>query len=109
MQGYFYFWVILSFVWGLVAAAVATSMPIWESRFIVYSMLGSLLPCFPQLKAWGKQDPEGPAGAILTDEGLEADPKLTLGVDESAARGLSEAHPHDAHATDGTADKFVVK
>ena len=34
MQGYFYFWVILSFVWGLVAAFLAFTLPIWESRFI---------------------------------------------------------------------------
>ena len=79
LQGYFYFWVILSFVWGLVAAAVATTMPIWESRFVIYSMLGSFLPCFPQLKTWAVQDPEGPKGAILADgQGLEVDPKLVL-------------------------------
>ncbi|DBA97618.1 TPA: hypothetical protein ACH3X3_012521 [Trebouxia sp. C0006] len=58
-KGYFYFWVILSFVWGLVAAAVATTLPIIESRFIIYSVAASALPCFPFLKRWAHRKEHG--------------------------------------------------
>ena len=59
LQGYFYFWVILSFVWGLVAAAIATTLPIIESRFIIYSVAASALPCFPFLKRWAHREEHG--------------------------------------------------
>jgi hypothetical protein len=29
---YFYFWVVLSIIWGLVSAFISTFMPLWESR-----------------------------------------------------------------------------
>jgi hypothetical protein len=32
IAGYFFFWVILSMIWGIVATFVATFMPIIESR-----------------------------------------------------------------------------
>lgn len=32
VQGYFYWWVIVSMVWGLVAAFIAIVMPVWEVR-----------------------------------------------------------------------------
>lgn len=41
-EGYFYWWVILSFVWGIVAAVLAFFLPIIESRFIIYGFLGSV-------------------------------------------------------------------
>ena len=30
VQGYFYWWVIVSMVWGLIAAFIAIVMPVWE-------------------------------------------------------------------------------
>ena len=30
--GYFYFWVVLSLIWGLVSAFISILMPLWESR-----------------------------------------------------------------------------
>lgn len=32
VQGYFYWWVIVSIVWGLIAACIAIVMPVWEVR-----------------------------------------------------------------------------
>ena len=32
VQGYFYWWVIVSMVWGLIAAFIAIVMPVWEVR-----------------------------------------------------------------------------
>ena len=43
MQSYFYWWVILSFIWGIVAAFFAFFLPVFESRFIVYGFLGSVV------------------------------------------------------------------
>lgn len=60
MQGYFYFWVILSFIWGLVAATLAFGLPIFESRFIIFRVLYSIFPCFPVLNRLGTQDPADP-------------------------------------------------
>lgn len=83
-------------------------MPIWESRFVIYSMLASFLPCFPQLKTWAVQDPEGPKGAILADgQGLEVDPKLVL--DQNAAGHDSKLRSGNAGAVDHSADVYLVK
>ena len=41
--GYFTFWVILSMVWGLIAAVVATLLPIWESRAALTNMCYHLI------------------------------------------------------------------
>ena len=30
VQGYFYWWVIVSMVWGLIAACIAIVLPVWE-------------------------------------------------------------------------------
>jgi len=46
-------------VWGLVAAAVATTLPIIESRFIIYSVAASAFPCFPFLKRWAHREEHG--------------------------------------------------
>lgn len=42
LQSYFYWWVILSFIWGLVAAFLAFFLPIIESRFVIYGFLASV-------------------------------------------------------------------
>lgn len=34
MQGYFYLWVIVSIVWGLVASCIAVVMPVWEVNLL---------------------------------------------------------------------------
>ena len=31
VQGYFYWWVIVSMVWGIIAAFIAIVMPVWEA------------------------------------------------------------------------------
>lgn len=69
MQGYFYFWVILSFIWGIVAAALAFGLPIFESRFIIFRVLYSVFPCFPVLNRLGTQDPADPDSDSLGRHG----------------------------------------
>ena len=32
VQGYFWWWVIVSMVWGLIAACIAIILPVWEVR-----------------------------------------------------------------------------
>lgn len=41
--GYFTFWVILSMVWGLIAAVIATLLPIWESKESLIAMCKHLV------------------------------------------------------------------
>ena len=53
-QGYFTFYVVLIFIWGLVAAAVAITLPIIESRAIVFAFLGSF-PGLGFLKAYAER------------------------------------------------------
>jgi len=91
LQGYFYFWVILSFVWGLIAAAVATTLPIIESRFIIYSVAATFLPCFPFLKRWAAREDHGLATGPLdssdSDDSSDfpkQDPKVKQFVQQSA-------------------------
>ena len=48
---------ILSFIWGIIAAALAFSLPIIESRFILYSALGTILRS-RVLKEWAAADPD---------------------------------------------------
>ncbi|KAL3163035.1 hypothetical protein ABBQ32_009460 [Trebouxia sp. C0010 RCD-2024] len=99
-KGYFYFWVILSFVWGLVAAAVATTLPIIESRFIIYSVAASTFPCFPFLKRWAAREQHGLAKASHSQEssssdGLpEQDAKVEKFMQQSVV-GIAEG-PRDA-------------
>lgn len=89
LQGYFYFWVILSFVWGLVAAAVATTLPIIESRFIIYAVAATFFPCFPFLKRWAKREEHGLStghnGSSDSDDDLpKQDPKVQQFMHQSA-------------------------
>ena len=53
-QGYFTFYVVLIFIWALVAAAVAITLPIIESRAIVFAFLGSF-PGLGFLKAYAER------------------------------------------------------
>jgi len=96
LQGYFYFWVILSFVWGLVAAAVATTLPIIESRFIIYAVAASAFPCFPFLKRWAHREEHGLStgqnGPSDSDDDLpKQDPKVEQYVQQPVV-----ARPDDA-------------
>ncbi|KAK9803818.1 hypothetical protein WJX73_003159 [Symbiochloris irregularis] len=54
-KGYFTFYIVLSFVWALVAAVLALSLPIIESRHIIYAVLGSFLPGCSFLTRWAEQ------------------------------------------------------
>ncbi|KAK9838071.1 hypothetical protein WJX84_003675 [Apatococcus fuscideae] len=67
--GYFYFWVILSFIWGIVAAVLAFGLPIFESRFIIFRVLYSIFPCFPILERLGTQDLADPDSDTLGRRG----------------------------------------
>jgi len=37
--GYFTFWVILAIIWGFVAAAIMTFLPLWETRHLLLNLL----------------------------------------------------------------------
>lgn len=37
-EGYFVFWVVLSFIWGLMATAAMVILPIWESRDVFFKI-----------------------------------------------------------------------
>lgn len=70
VQGYFTFYIVLSFVWALIAAALALSLPIIESRHIIYAVLGSILPGCSFLTRWAEQhDLEEQQGAQSADDG----------------------------------------
>ena len=47
-KSYFTFWVILSIIWGLVAAAIGVGLPLWESREAIGAILKGLLSCSPR-------------------------------------------------------------
>ena len=108
LQGYFYFWVILSFVWGLVAAAVATTLPIIESRFIIYAVAASTFPCFPFLKRWAAKEEHGLAvdgGSASSGTSSGQDPKVEQFMQQSAVG------PPDGlnHAQAKNSDLHVIK
>merc|ERR1712130_702134 len=42
-EGYFFFWVILSMIWGIAATFIATFMPIIESRETLMSILAHMM------------------------------------------------------------------
>ncbi|KAK9845983.1 hypothetical protein WJX81_007616 [Elliptochloris bilobata] len=44
---YFYFWVIVSIVWGLIATAICTILPIWESRGGLWTVTKNMVMCRP--------------------------------------------------------------
>ena len=72
VQGYFTFYIVLSFVWALVAAALALSLPIIESRHIIYAVLGSILPGCSFLTRWAEQhDLEEQHGEDKADDNPE--------------------------------------
>jgi hypothetical protein len=45
--GYFTFWVILSLIWGLAATIAGFSVPLWESRDTLWSILKGLVTLSP--------------------------------------------------------------
>ena len=100
LQAYFYFWVILSFVWGLVAAAVATTLPMIASRFIICSVAASAFPCFPFLKRWAAREDHGLAMASHSEDSSSSDglpkqdPKVEQFMQQSVV-GFADS-PRDA-------------
>lgn len=68
--GYFKFWCILTFMWGLVSLAICSTLPIWESRDMLYDVFLHLLgrrsghpeiqpldPKVPQASSSGESEP----------------------------------------------------
>ena len=89
MQGYFYWWVILSFIWGIVAAALAFSMPIIESHYIIYGFLGSVLRN-RTLQHWAaKEMPEEYASEDETPDAKVAVPQDS--AEEVSAHGPAKS------------------
>lgn len=73
------------------AAAVATTLPIIESRFIIYSVAASAFPCFPVLKKWAAREEHGLATAShgSNDDMPAQDPKVEQFVQQSPVGLLS--------------------
>ncbi|KAL4418865.1 hypothetical protein ABPG77_002621 [Micractinium sp. CCAP 211/92] len=44
-KGYFTFWVVLSITWGLLATIVSTTLPLWEARESLMTILKNLVTC----------------------------------------------------------------
>ncbi|CAL5219522.1 g1369 [Coccomyxa viridis] len=44
-RGYFYWWVIVSMVWGLIAACIAIVLPVWEARETIWHIIVHLVTC----------------------------------------------------------------
>ncbi|CAK0787068.1 hypothetical protein CVIRNUC_010284 [Coccomyxa viridis] len=44
-KGYFTFWVIISIIWGLIAAFLATFLPLWESREVLIRITVQAITC----------------------------------------------------------------
>ena len=55
--GYFTFWVILSMTWGLIAAVIATLLPIWESRAALTNMCYHLVGKGSKIPSTGEPSP----------------------------------------------------
>lgn len=79
---------------------MATTLPIIESRFIIYSVAASTFPCFPFLKRWAAREQHGLAKASHSQEssssdGLpEQDAKVEKFMQQSVV-GIAEG-PRDA-------------
>eukprot|EP00891_Asterochloris_glomerata_P004751 jgi/Astpho2/4751/Aster-00301 len=56
-EGYFTFWVILSMTWGLIAAVIATLLPIWESRAALTNMCYHLVGKGSKIPSTGEPSP----------------------------------------------------
>jgi hypothetical protein len=72
LQGYFTWWVVLSFIWSIVAFVLATLLPIVEAWREVALVLSH---CFPFLRRYVKEPPsphgtekEVPLGALQPPE-----------------------------------------
>ena len=92
-KGYFTFYIVLSFVWALVAAFLALTLPIFESRFIIYAVLGGTVPGCSFLKTWAEAEDLG------EDEGGETTGQL----DKPVASLPSEPDSVEAAKTDAAA------
>ena len=44
-EGYFTMWVIISIIWGCLAAVVCTFLPLWEARGLLANVLGHVILC----------------------------------------------------------------
>ncbi|DBB03406.1 TPA: hypothetical protein ACH3X3_010770 [Trebouxia sp. C0006] len=44
-KGYFTMWVIISIIWGCLAAVVCTVLPLWEARGLLANVIGHVLLC----------------------------------------------------------------
>ena len=44
--GYFYWWVIVSISWGLIASVIAIVLPVWEVRLI-----SAVIQCYPKSRS----------------------------------------------------------
>lgn len=60
VQGYFYWWVIVSMVWGIIAAFIAIVMPVWEASAWRHHLCAEFPhephACMPRMLI--QQDPE---------------------------------------------------
>ena len=82
VAGYFYFWVILSMIWGLVATFIATLMPIVESRETLKNI---------GLAMFGKGGSGSTHGSDSSDPPLKVvDMPQTTAGDDTAHKGPSK-------------------
>jgi len=44
-KGYFSMWVIISIIWGCLAAVICTILPLWEARGLLSNVLGHVILC----------------------------------------------------------------
>lgn len=95
MQSYFYWWVILSFIWGIVAAFLAFFLPVFESRFIVYGFLGSVFHSQALKRLAAREMPDEYTSALRTnseassekpDEKVKQVDALTVEPDEKVPK-----------------------
>ena len=105
---------MLSFVWGLVAAAIATTLPIIESRFIIYSVAASTFPCFPFLKRWAHREEHGLTsgqnGLADSDDDLpKQDPKVEQYVQQQPVVAKPDAAAAAQSHQTVPGDLLVVK
>lgn len=83
---------------------MATTLPIIESRFIIYSVAASAFPCFPFLKRWAAREDHGLATASDSqDSGSEdglpkQDPKVEQFMQQQSVAVLADG-PGDAQLT----------
>ncbi len=93
-KGYFTMWVIISIIWGCLAAVICTVLPLWEARGLLANVMGHMLLC----RRADKPIP-GIPNTIANDLGPKPDdpeelPELQKQVME---RGKKPQHDDSAH------------